>query len=295
MMNWAKSLALLCVLTIGAAAYGQHGHDGDKLNYAAMDKLGWKLGCQAYTFGRNGVTLFETLEIMRDMGVRYVELYPGQTLSADRSTVKVGPGMADTDIAALKEKLKACNVTPMAFGVTGIGNNEANARKLFEWAKTMGITTIVSEPAVGEFDLIEKLCKEYNIKVALHNHPKPSPYWDPQVVLDRTQGRSNLIGACSDTGHWARSGLVPIDCLKKLEGKTVELHFKDLNKMGGGANDVPWGTGACDMKGMLAELKRQKFQGLFSVEYEHGKGAELVENVAKSVKAFSDAAAELAK
>jgi sugar phosphate isomerase/epimerase len=287
----------MSLFALAPAALAQHHNEVavPKPNYAAMDKLGWKLAAQAYTFGRNGVSCFDTLDILKDLGIRYVELFPGQSLSADHKDVKTGPAMSAADISALKAKLQATGVTAVAFGVTGIGNNEANARKLFEWAKTMGITTIVSEPAANEFELIDKLANEYKIKVALHNHPKPSPYWDPQVVLDRTQGRSNMIGACSDTGHWARSGLVALDCLKKLEGKTVELHFKDLNKSGGDAHDVPWGTGACDFKAMLAELKRQKFQGVFSIEYEIGNGPELVANVGKCVQNFSDAAAELAK
>ena len=88
--------------------------------------------------------------------------------------------------------------------------------------------------------------------MAIHDHPKPSHYWNPDTVLEAVKGRTPLMGACADTGHWLRSGLTPLDCIKKLEGRIISFHFKDLNKPGNDAHDVPWGTGVCDVPGMLA-------------------------------------------
>ena len=105
----------------------------------------------------------------------------------------------------------------------------------------MGIKTLVSEPAEDAFDTLDKLCEEYGINVAIHNHPKPSIYWDPDTVLKVCKGRSKRIGACADTGHWARSGFDPIECIKKLEGRIISFHLKDLNKKAADAHDVPWG------------------------------------------------------
>src|SRR6185295_17995036 len=108
---------------------------------------------------------------------------------------------------------------------------------------------------------------------------------------DAVKGRSTLLGSCSDTGHWTRSGLKPVDCLKRLQGRVIELHFKDLNEFGkGDAIDVPWGSGKSDAHGILAELKRQDFHGLIDVEYEDGAGEALEQNVAKCI-AFLDATA----
>ena len=131
------------------------------------------------------------------------------------------------------------------------------------------------------------------INVAIHDHPKPSHYWNPDTVLKVCQGRSQRIGACADTGHWARSGLNPIECLKKLKGRIISFHFKDLNKLGPDAHDVPWGTGVCDVKGMLAEIRRQKIKAVFSIEYEYNWGNALPE-IAQSVAYFDKVAAELA-
>ena len=66
-----------------------------------------------------------------------------------------------------------------------------------------------------------------------------------------------------------RCGLDRVWYLKKLEGRVICLHFKDLNEKSPKAHDVPWGTGISNVKGMMKELKRQKFKGAFCVEYEH--------------------------
>jgi sugar phosphate isomerase/epimerase len=179
--------------------------------------------------------------------------------------------------------------------VVKLDKDEAGDRKIFQFAKDLGIQVIVSEPTSDAFGLLDKLTAEYGIKVAMHNHPEPSPYWKPEIVLSTIMGHSALIGSCADVGHWARSGLKPVDCLHQLEGHIISLHFKDTNKIGKGARDVPFGTGQADVKGMLAELKRQGFKGLFSLEYESGaSGDQLIGELKQSIAFFDETAKELA-
>jgi sugar phosphate isomerase/epimerase len=128
--------------------------------------------------------------------------------------------------------------------------------------------------------------------MALHNHPQS---WPPDKVLAACEGHCKLIGACGDTGHWVRAGYVPVDTLKKLDGRVLHLHFKDLNESGPKGYDVPWGTGTSNVKGMMQELKGQGYKGYFSIEYEHGSLDELAENLPKCVEFFDRTAAELAK
>jgi len=262
-----------------------------KMNHEAMEKVGFRLAFQAWTF--NKLTTFETLDLMQQLGVRYLEIFPGQTLSKDLPGAKTDHNMTDEQIAAFKAKLKSAGVTVVNYGVVGVGKDEKSARPVFEFAKKLGLETIVSEPATDPkvFEMLDKLCQEYGVNLACHDHPKPSPYWDPATVLKLTEGRSKRIGACADTGHWYRSGLVPIDCLKQLKGKIISLHYKDLNKNKG---DVPFGEGLGDAKGQLVELKAQGFKGVFSIEFERTSGQELVNNVAKCCENFSKMCEELA-
>lgn len=248
------------------------------------EKLGWRLGCQAYSFNR--FTFYEAIDKTASLGLHYIEAYPGQKLSAERPNVGMGEGMPAPVRNEVKKKLADSGVRLVCFGVGGAG------RGTFEFAKDMGIETLVSEPGFDAFDEIEKLCEEYKINVSLHNHPKPSRYWDPDTVLKVCKGRSKRIGACADTGHWMRSGIDPVEAIRKLEGRIVSFHFKDLNQMGGG-HDVPWGTGKGNVKGMLTEIRRQGLKAVFSIEYEHNWLNSLPE-IAESVKYFDKVAAELA-
>ena len=226
----------------------------------------WKLGMQAYSFNR--FTFKEAVAKTKALGMGYIEAYPGQRLSKDKPDVKTDHNMSVADMLLMKQILREAGIKLMNYGVVGLSNNEAECRKVFDFAKEMGIETIVSEPPEDAFDLLSKLCDEYEINVAIHNHPKPSHYWNPDTVLKVCEDQSKRIGACADTGHWMRSGINPLEAIKKLKGRIISLHFKDLNEFGGG-HDVIWGTGKADVKAILTELKEQEFEGVFSIEYEH--------------------------
>ncbi|HLT95015.1 MAG TPA: sugar phosphate isomerase/epimerase [Membranihabitans sp.] len=235
-------------------------------DFSGADKLGWKIGSQAYTFRQ--FTLEETLDKLNDLGLKHVELYGNQTIGAGIEGT-TDYKMSGEKRQQLKDLLQSKGITPVAFGVTS-GGNEEEWRQLFEFAKDMGIGIITSEPQYNHLDIVESLCKEYNIKVAIHNHPIPSRYWHPDIVLNLLEGRSPLIGVCADLGHWLRSGLDPVESLQKLEGRVLSFHFKDLNQAGvRSSHDVHWGTGWSNIAGVMNEMKRQGFQGPISVEYEH--------------------------
>lgn len=252
------------------------------------EKLGWHLGTQAWTFRDR--TTFEAIDIAHALGLRYIELYPGQQMMPGKPGVKVGTDMTKDERAELKAKLKSANVSAMSFGVVGMENDENQARAQFEFVKDMGMTTLTCEPKKEAWDLVAKLADEYGINVAVHNHPKPSFYWNPDTVLEFVMGRTKRVGACADTGHWPRSNLPTVESLKKLEGRIFELHFKDIAK----GIDQPWGTGEGQARAMLEELKRQGFKGRVYVEYENGEGRPLEENVAKCIAFFDATAKELA-
>lgn len=285
---------LLAMFTLGAAPASNPADAPRKpeLNQQALDKLGWTLGCQAWTFRE--MTLSETLDTLNGLGIRYVEIYPGQPFSPENKA-KFDHNAPPELVEQFLAKCKSANVTPVNYGVVALSKDEATSRKVFDFAKRLGLQTIVSEPPKDAFDTIDKLAGEYQINVAVHDHPKPSTYWNPETVLEVTKDRSPRVGACADVGHWYRSGLTPVDCLKQLQGRIISLHFKDIDRPERRGEDVPWGTGKCDVPAMLAEIKRQNIHPVFSIEYETGKGPELRENVAKCIEYFSQQATKLAE
>lgn len=235
---------------------------------------GFAIGCQAYTFNR--FTAFEAIEKTAAAGGKVIEFYPGQTLSKEDSGLKVAHDspQVDTVIQKLQAKLKQHGLKAVNYGVVGIPKDEAGARKVFEFAKKMGMVAVTTESA-DAIRTIEKLAVEFDLGVAFHNHPgdfsNPNyKVWSPHYIAGLVEGRDKRLGACADTGHWTRSGIKPVEALRVLKGRIISAHLKDLNEFGvRNAHDVPYGQGKSDIKNVLDELKAQGFQGNISIEYEH--------------------------
>ncbi len=268
------------------------------------EKLGWKLAIHSYTFQK--FSIFDAIDKTAAMGIKNMSISGSVNLLEDGKIKKSSTvDMPDKDAEAIKARMKEKGIEwPFVnMGVVKPSIDEAASRKIFEGAKKLGIQVLVAEPEThGKMeelgpvmDVVEKLAKEYNIKVAIHNHPGPKNfYWNPDTVLAAVKDRSPLLGCCADVGHWVRSGLDPVDCLRKMEGRVITLHFKDLSELGPKAHDVPWGTGVSNVKGMLTELKRQHFQGAICVEYEYNWDNSASE-IAESAKFFNTVCAELAE
>ena len=258
----------------------------------AETKEKWRLGTQAYSFNR--FTFAEAVAKTKSLNLKYIEAYPGQRLSAEAGDAKLDHSMSAEQRQQAKQILKEAGIKLVNYGVVALPNNEQECRKVFDFAKDMGIETIVSEPPEDAFELVDKLCNEYKIGVAIHNHPKPSHYWNYETVLKVCEGRSKWIGSCADTGHWTRSQIDPLVAIKALgkAGRIRSLHFKDLNKFGGDAHDVPWGGGVSKPREVLAELAAEGFEGVFSIEYEYNWDNSVPE-IRKCVEWFKKTAAEL--
>jgi sugar phosphate isomerase/epimerase len=283
-------LSILTALAVCTFAVPSRSADEPaKRDDSASEKLGIKLSLQCYTY--RALTWTETSDRAARLGVKYLEIYPGQILTPG-SKEKMDSNMSEAAIALVKKKLQDNGQELVAYGVAPIPSNAAEARKRFEWAKMMGLKVLVTETHPKDIPNVDKLCEEFNIRVALHNHPKT---WPSEQVLAACEGHGKLVGSCSDTGHWMRADRVPVEQFKKLEGRVEHSHFKDLNEFGMKAHDLPWGTGRGDAKGMLTELKRQGYKGYLSIEYEFGDVKHLDTNLPKCVAFFDQTMAELAK
>ncbi|MFN7137867.1 MAG: sugar phosphate isomerase/epimerase family protein [Limisphaerales bacterium] len=236
---------------------------------------GFAIGCQAYTFRM--FSAMEAIEKTAQAGGRVIEFYPGQKFSKEEPNLKWDHTATDEMVSKIKNKLDEYNVRAVNYGVVfGPDSNpsEEEWRKVFEFAKKLNLYAITTE-SEKTLDIIEKLVKEYDIKVGIHEHaknPNKPNYrlWDPNYVLSLIKDRDIRIGACADTGHWVRSGLKPVECLQILRGRIISVHMKDLKEFGKvSSHDVPFGTGVSDIPGILNELKDMAFDGNISVEYEY--------------------------
>jgi len=244
-----------------------------KVSTPAAEKLGWQMAVQLYTYRR--FPLYEALDKIAALGIRHIELCFFLKLDKTRPNLTTNESLSPEVRKELKAKLDGMGMALSSF-YAELGANADKAKKIFDFCKEMGTGTIVAEPPPEAFDMIEKLCDEYQVNVTIHNHPE-SPkqrYWSPETVLEVCKGRGKRIGACCDTGHWVRSGLDPVECLKKMEGRILAFHLKDAAEKGNRkSEDAILGEGAGSYKAVLAELKRQGYKGLTTIEYERDTAA----------------------
>ncbi|MDY0231711.1 MAG: DUF1080 domain-containing protein [Candidatus Saccharicenans sp.] len=226
---------------------------------------------QCWTY--RGYTFFESLTKTKALGIDYVQAFPGQRLSVDLpAEVLFNHHLGDEHIELVKNKLNELKMTVVAYGVVDTGRTEEEMRKVFDFARKLGIWIIVTEPQDEDYPMLNKLVKEYNLRVAIHNHPEPSKYAHPATALNYLKNLDKRIGVCADTGHWMRANLKPIECLRLLQGRIVDVHLKDRSNFGiRKAEDVAFGTGQADLKKVLAELTLQDYDGYLTIEYENEK------------------------
>lgn len=261
-----KLQTLLLFILCGSftSVNGQTKQVTDYENYPE-EELGWHLGTQAYSFRL--FTFSEALQKTDSADLKFIESFPGQTIGGGIDG-KMDFTMSPKKREQVLKMVKDHGIKLYAYGVVG-ADSEKSWRQLFEFAKAMGIQNINSEPKREDLPLVGELANEFKIRVSIHNHPEPSTYWNPDSVLSAIAiADSEYVGACADIGHWIRSGLDPVESLKKLEGHVYHLHFKDLNEKSRDGKDVHWGTGVANVPALINELERQKFKGMLSAEYE---------------------------
>ena len=228
------------------------------------DQLGWTIGPQIYSFNR--FPFDEAIKKVAASGATHFEQYAGQKVTRDVN-LNVGPDLLKPEnkdaLKRVKDLLNEYGCKMCAVGVCPAD------RRHFEFATEFGISVLNCEPGFDKISEVGKLAEEFKINVGLHNHPKASIYWDPEIVLAQLKDASPRIGACCDTGHWLRSGLNPLECVKKLKGKIVSFHIKDLKQDGNNLNaDCPLGQGAVGIVDVMKEVATYNIKIPFSIEFE---------------------------
>jgi sugar phosphate isomerase/epimerase len=225
---------------------------------------GFTVGVQSWSF-RNFNTE-QCLKGIQDLGLHFIEL----------SNKHANVDMSADQIKALLKLCKDYGITPIAFGVHGFSKNDANNRKAFEFAKAMGMKSLSADPSPDSFDSLDKLVEEYKISIAIHPHGpggggKLHRWYSAEVIMDAVKNHHPLIGSCLDTGHLIRAEqlgkkLDPAAEVRTMGARNFGMHLKDHdNKI---KEDVVYGKGALDVRGVLRALKEVNFKGYISLEYE---------------------------
>jgi inosose dehydratase len=186
---------------------------------------------------------------------------------------------------AIGEKVRAAGLTLAGSGVINLPNDETKLRAAFENAKAAGLATMVCKPEPVALPIIEKFVKEYDQRLAIHNHgPEDKTYPSPLVAWKTIQPFDARIGLCLDVGHCARAGMDPAAAIRQFSARLYDVHMKDTVAIVGATKDMPVeiGSGRLDIAAMLRALLAINYTGVVSFEYEKPTGNP-VTGVAESI------------
>lgn len=260
----------------------------------AQEKLGWRLGIEAYTFHK--YTLFEAIKRTAELGLPYMGGLSFQKVSKDIPK-NFDDQLTDDELKQIRLKLDSAGVRLLTYYIHQIPGDIASCRKVFEFGRKIGIETFMSEPSPEALDTIEKFCDDYDINLAIHNHDqKASPlYWHPEGILKVCQGRGKRMGACGDLGYWMRSGIDPIKAVKVLKERLITLQMHDLNELSPEGHDVPWGTGVGKTGQFIKEIHRLGIKPtMFGLEYSYN-WFESMPEISRCIDFFNKVSMELSK
>lgn len=240
---------------------------------------GFSIAIQCWSFKE--FSLYEAAEMAAAAGASALELYPGQRLGGPHGGHTLGPDLDEGRIDELLAHFTAHHLTALSLGVIAIPNDDAAARRVFRFAKKLGLEGITTE-SLGSLDRVEQLAAEFDLRVGFHNHPRPTALWHPDPLARALEGRHPHLGFCADIGHWAASGLDPLEIIRRIAPRVRSLHLKDRSLIGEPSRDLPLGTGVLPIREILGELVRHGFTGNASIEYEFNWTSSLPE-IAQSV------------
>lgn len=195
-----------------------------------------------------------------------------------------------------KAILDAAGLKVYTFGVAGTSLDKEDNRKLFEFAKLMGISVIVVEPGDFKiFDNLEELVKEYDIRIAIHNHGIRSLYGNPAVVRNLLKHRDPRMGVCMDAGWIASAGMDPLQVFKEYQGRVFDIHLKDKRVEKTQGDDVAFdthiGEGQAKLGNLLGELRKTGWPGIMAIETDSGDFARAPDEFVAKAKKFVEQAA----
>ena len=227
------------------------------------DPKNWKFGVALWTFHTSNFP--DALQLVDSSGLEYIEPNTFHHTGPDLKDSMVNQ-LSTAGLDALRDMVLKKGLKVESFYVVGDSTVES-WKKQFEIAKRFGAKFITTEPPLNMWDEIDSLAGVYGMKVAIHEHWKGvSDYWHPDSVLRAIENHPNF-GACADLGHWPKSGIDPVDAVKKLSGHIIGIHLKDIAAFNDPElKDVPVGTGVVDFPAVFAELKRQGFDGHIYIE-----------------------------
>lgn len=215
-----------------------------------------KLGLASYT--TKDFSLDETIGMAKRVGLEYL------CLKSFHLPLEASP----EEIAAAADKVRKAGLILYGGGVIGM-SNEAQVNQAFEYARAAGMTTIVGVPAPEVLPLVNEKVKQYDIRVAIHNHgPGDKTYPTPESAYEKIKDLDGRIGLCIDVGHTLRIGADPVQDIRRFRDRLLDLHIKDVSAASAKGQTIEIGRGVLDIPGVLRALLEIDYPYVASFEFE---------------------------
>ena len=283
MINSTFFRSALCAVAVSLATFAS----AASTKPASVPAAGPKLGLQTWTC-RN-MTFDQVVDFAVKHGITHLELIKAH----------MDPLAPKEETLRKKAILDQKGLVAYSFGVNGTSMDKEANRKLFEFAKLMDIKVIIVEPKnMAEWDNLEELVKEYDIKLAIHNHNLNTVYGDPATVKGILAKRDKRIGVCMDVGWVTAAGFDAAEVFRGYGADRVyDMHFKDkvidANAKDKNGNPTPVdteiGKGKSNYDGLFAEIKKSKWSGVMAIETDSRTFAEDPNRLVAEAKKFFQA------
>lgn len=148
-------------------------------------------------------------------------------------------------------------------------DDEADIKAKFDYAKAAGLPLMVAAPTAVTLPKLEKYVKQYDIKIAVHNHgPEDKHFPNPQSILGMVKNMDPRVGICCDVGHAVRTGVDITETIRECGSRLLDMHIKDLTDFTKASSQVPVGEGKMPIVAIFKELKKMRYPGAVMLEYE---------------------------
>jgi inosose dehydratase len=245
----------------------------------------FKMGLQSYSLrglvreGRPDLKL--ALEATKELGLHYWESYIAHV-----------PMKSDPEsVTAVKQVLAGAGVSVIGYGVVHLSNDEAANRRIFEFAKAMGLQYLSADPDPAAFDGLDKLVAEFDIAIGIHNHGPGHRYSQIDTIKKAIEGHHAKIGCCIDTGHFLRSKEDPVDAVAAFGNRVYGVHLKDVKDA---TTFTVLGQGDLRTVDLLKALAKNKYDYCLAIEYEE-KPASPLDDIKACLAEAAKAIAEVRK
>jgi inosose dehydratase len=218
---------------------------------------GLKAGVASYTLRK--FPLAATIGAIQRVGLRYASIkdfhLPLNSTAEERRSVA--------------RLFKEAGITPLSCGNITMENDAGNVRRAFEYARDVGLPTIVCSPHPDSMPILDGMVKEFDIRLAIHNHgPEDKRFPSPYDVWKAVERYDRRIGLCIDVGHTARAKVDPAEAIHRCRERLYDVHIKDIDSTAPEGKTVEGGRGVLDLASILRALLEVGYAHLLGFEYE---------------------------